>query len=53
VTLRRLVLLGLGLWVARWLALELASYAGHKWLPKGPPPVDSPRPPGWMPTPFD
>jgi hypothetical protein len=53
VTLRRLALLALGLWVVRWLALELASYAGHKLLPLGPPPVDSPRPPGWMPGPFD
>jgi hypothetical protein len=53
VTLRRLALLALGLWVARWLALELAAFAGHRLLPKRPPPVDSPRPPGWMPGPFD
>jgi hypothetical protein len=53
VTFRRLALLALGLWVARWLALELASLAGHKLLPRGPAPVDSPRPPGWMPGPFD
>ena len=52
-TLRRLALLAFGLWVARWLARELASYAGHRLLPKGPPPVDSPRAPGWMPGPFD
>ena len=40
-------------WVARWLALELASLAGNKLLPHGPPPLDSPRAPGWMPGPFD
>jgi hypothetical protein len=50
---RRLVLLALGLWVVRWLALELASLAGHKWLEQRTLPVDSPRAPGWMPTPFD
>lgn len=52
-TLRRLALLALGLWVAHWLAREIASFAGHRLLPKGPPPVDSPRAPGWMPGPFD
>ena len=36
----------LGLVFARWLALELASFAGHRLLPPGPPPVDSPRQPG-------
>jgi hypothetical protein len=46
---RRLVYLALGLWVARWAAMELASFAGHRLLPKGPPPKNSPRPPGWMP----
>jgi hypothetical protein len=39
-------------WIARWLAMELAASAGHL-LPKGPPPKDAPRPPGWMPGPFD
>ena len=52
-TTRRLALLALGLWVARWLALELASLAGHRLLPPGPSPLDSPRPPGWMPGPLD
>ena len=47
------MLLGLGLWVLRWLARELASLAGHRLLPKGPPPAASPRAPGWMPGPFD
>jgi len=40
-------------WVARWLVLELASLAGRRLLPPGPPPRDSPRPPGWMPGPLD
>lgn len=46
---RRLVYVVLGLWFGRWLAMELASYAGHRLLPPGPPPRDSPRRPGWMP----
>jgi hypothetical protein len=33
--------------------MELAAYAGQRLLPKGPPPKDAPRPPGWMPGPFD
>jgi len=52
---RRALALAAAAWVARWLALELASLAGHKLLrPRpGPPPLDSPRAPGWMPGPFD
>jgi hypothetical protein len=50
---KRLALLVLGLVFARWLALELASFAGHRLLPPGPPPVDSPRQPGRMPGPLD
>jgi hypothetical protein len=46
---RRLVQVALALWLGRWLAMELASYAGHRLLPPGPPPKDSPRPPGRMP----
>jgi hypothetical protein len=46
---RRLAYVALGLWFARWAAMELASYAGHRLLPKGPPPKDSPRQPGLMP----
>jgi hypothetical protein len=30
--LKRLLLLALGVWVGRWLALELASYAAHRWM---------------------
>jgi hypothetical protein len=51
VTARRLALVALGLWTARWAAGELASYVGTRILPTGPPPLDSPRPPGWMPPP--
>jgi len=50
---RRVVALAAAAWVGRWLALELASLAGHKLLPPGPPPRESPRPPGWMPGAFD
>jgi hypothetical protein len=52
-SVRRVVALAAAAWVARWLALELASFAGHKLLPRRRPPRDSPRPPGWMPGPFD
>ena len=51
--IRRVVVLAAVGWVARWLALELASLAGHRLLPPGPPPRESARAPGWMPGPFD
>jgi hypothetical protein len=50
---KRLAFLVLGLVFARWLALELASFAGHRLLPPGRPPVDFPRQPGRMPGPLD
>jgi hypothetical protein len=53
VTLRSAAVLALGALTARWLAMELAAYAGHRILPPGPPPRDSPRAPGHMPGPFD
>ena len=53
VTFRRAILLVVGLLTLRWLAMELAAYAGHRLLPPGPPPRDSERPPGHMPGPFD
>lgn len=37
--------------VLRWAAGEVAAYAGRHWRPSGPAPIDSPRPPGWMPGP--
>jgi hypothetical protein len=49
-SLRRVVYLALGVWIGRWAALELASYAGHRLLPLGPPPKDSARRPGWGPA---
>ena len=52
-TLRRAALLVLAALTARWLAMELAAYAGHRILPPGPPPRESVRPPGHMPGPFD
>ncbi|HYT51300.1 MAG TPA: hypothetical protein VEL10_03740 [Gaiellaceae bacterium] len=47
--MRRLAYVALGLWVGRWAAMELASYAGHRLLPSGLPPTESSRRPGWMP----
>jgi len=38
-----------GVWIGRWLAMELASYAGRRLLPPGPPPKQSARRPGRMP----
>jgi hypothetical protein len=39
-------------WVGRWALLELASYAGHRLLPRRPFDPHGPAP-GWMPGPFD
>jgi hypothetical protein len=50
---RRLLLVAAALWVARWVATELAAYSGRHWQPRGPAPKDSPRQPGRMPGPFD
>jgi hypothetical protein len=50
---RRILVAAAALWVARWAAMEVASYVGNRLLPEGPPPKDSPRKPGWMPGPFD
>ena len=44
---RRLLALALGLWFARWAAMELASFAGRKLLPPGPPPREARHRPGW------
>jgi hypothetical protein len=43
---RRLLELALAAWLARWAAVELASYAGRHWRKPGPAPVDSLRAPG-------
>jgi hypothetical protein len=45
---RRALLVATALWVARWGALELASWLGRR-RPQGPPPLDAPRIPGRMP----
>jgi hypothetical protein len=45
---KRLFGLVVVIWVARWAALELASWIGRR-RPPGPPPIDSPRVPGRMP----
>ena len=50
---RRLAALALGLWILRWLALELASFAGHRLVRPGPPPIRSEHQPGRMPGPLD
>ena len=50
--MKRLVLAAAALWTGRWLALQLAAYAGRK-LPRGPAPKESKRAPGHMPGPFD
>ena len=50
-TLRRLGCVLVGLWLSRWAAAELAAYAGRHWRKHGPPPIESDRPPGWMPPP--
>jgi hypothetical protein len=39
--LKRLLAVAVALWVARWLALELASYAGHRLLKPKPRPERS------------
>ena len=48
---KRLLLLAVAVWFGRWLALEVASYAAHRWLPGAVPRQD--RPPGRMPGPLD
>ena len=50
---KRLLLIAAALWVARWIAMEVAAYAGRHWQQRGPAPNDSPRRPGRMPGPFD
>jgi len=49
---RRALSLALLVWIARWAAMEFASYIGRH-RPRGPAPKDSPRAPGHMPGPFD
>jgi hypothetical protein len=49
--LKRLVWLGLLLWVGYWAAGELASYLGRHPRRLGPDPLESAHPPGWMPGP--
>jgi len=44
-TLRRLIRLAIAVWVLRWATLELASWAGHRLLPRGPAPKDLAEPP--------
>jgi hypothetical protein len=51
VGVRRLLWILVGLWLARWAAGEVAAYAGRHWRKHGPPPIESPRAPGWMPGP--
>jgi len=53
VRLSNLVKLGIGLWLLRWVAQELAAYGGRHWQSKGLAPRDSPRRPGWLPGPSE
>ena len=48
---KRLLKLAVAVWLLRWAAAELASYAGRHWRKPGPAPIDSPRAPGEMPRP--
>jgi hypothetical protein len=48
-----LVKLGIGLWLLRWAAQEIAAYSGRHWQQPGPPPRDSARRPGWLPGPSE
>jgi hypothetical protein len=48
----RLLKLGVAIWLLRWAAIELASYAGRHWRSPGLAPIDSPRVPGAGPRPF-
>jgi hypothetical protein len=36
-SLRRLALLGLALWIGRWALLELAGHSSRRWKPPAPP----------------
>jgi hypothetical protein len=50
---KRVVYIGVTLWLLRWATRELVAYSGRHWQQPGPPPRDSERPPGWMPGPRD
>src|SRR5262249_27824244 len=52
VPVRRILLFFAVVYTTRWFLRKLASYAGNRWLPPGPPPRESVRPPGWMPGTF-
>ena len=45
--MRRLLLLALGLWIGRWILLEIAVRLHRRRLLRSA--KDSPRAPGWMP----
>ncbi len=49
----RLLKVSIAVWLLRWAAGELASYAGRHWRKPGPAPIDSPRAPGRGPGRFD
>lgn len=46
----RLLKVTIAVWLLRWVAGELASYAGRHWRKPGPAPIESPRAPGQMPS---
>jgi hypothetical protein len=51
--IRRLLLAGLALWVARWAAMEIAMQIARRRPQPDVAPKDSPWRPGHMPGPFD
>jgi hypothetical protein len=49
--LNRLLKLVGAVLILRFVAEEVVAFAARNWLSPGPAPLDSPRPPGWMPGP--
>ena len=50
---KRAVRVAVALWLLRWAARELVAYSGRHWQRPGPPPRDSERAPGVMPSRFE
>jgi len=50
VAVKRILLVAVAAWIARWAAGELAAYAGRHWRRPGPSPLEW-APPAVAPTP--